>query len=73
MKRYEYAIAGLLVLVGLACLATSGSYLMGFSLDAYVKNFLLLCVWLGIPIVIFGILYRIVIKVKKEKINEFKK
>lgn len=62
MKRIEYVIAGLLVIIGLACLTTSGSYLMGAGVDAYIMTFLQLCFWLGIPIVVVGIIYFIIIR-----------
>ncbi|MFD2216522.1 hypothetical protein [Metabacillus endolithicus] len=65
MKRIEYVIASLLVIVGLACLTTSGSYLMGDGLDAYITTFLQLCMWLGIPIVVVGVIYLILIRIKK--------
>ncbi|MCM3164087.1 MULTISPECIES: hypothetical protein [Bacillaceae] len=65
MKRIEYVIAGLLVIIGLACLTTSGSYLMGAGIDAYIMTFLQLCMWLGIPIVVVGVIYLILIKFKK--------
>lgn len=63
MTRIEYVIAGLLVIMGLACLTTSGSYLMGGSIGAYIKTFFQLCIWLGIPIVVFSAIY-FVIRVK---------
>ncbi|UYG98091.1 hypothetical protein [Cytobacillus firmus] len=62
MKRIEYVIAGLLVIIGLACLTTSGSYLMGAGVDAYIMTFLQLCLLLGIPIVVIGIIYFILIR-----------
>jgi membrane protein DedA with SNARE-associated domain len=64
MKRIEYVIAGLLVIIGLACLTTSGSYLMGAGIDAYITTFLQLCFWIGVPIIVFGISY-FIIKLRK--------
>jgi di/tricarboxylate transporter len=65
MKRIDYVIAGVLVLIGLLCLTTSGSYLIGFSIEAYMETFLQLCMWIGIPIVVIGVIYFIILFLRK--------
>ncbi|MCQ6275945.1 hypothetical protein JMM81_13435 [Bacillus sp. V3B] len=71
MKRIEYVIAGLLVIIGIACLTMSGSYLMGAGIGAYSMTFLQLYFWLGISIVVVSVIYFIIIK-KGGKDDEIK-
>lgn len=67
MKRFEYVISGLLVIIGLGCLTTSGSYFIGTGIDAYIMTFLQVCMWSGIPLFVVGIIYFFLIRVRKEK------
>ena len=66
MKKIEWLLALLLILIGLSCLTVSGTMMMGSeSIDSYIHTFMQLCLWMGIPVVIIGIAY-IVIKKKKK-------
>ncbi|WP_199622546.1 hypothetical protein [Paenibacillus alkalitolerans] len=65
MKLTEWLIAVSLVIVGLSCLTMSATSMMNpSSLTAYLNNLIQICLWIGIPAVIAGILY-IMIRRKK--------
>jgi hypothetical protein len=62
MRKIEYLIALILVVLGLACLTMSGSYLLEQNIAVYAMTFLKICLWIGIPIVIIGFVYFFIIK-----------
>jgi Na+-driven multidrug efflux pump len=58
MKRVEWLIAVALVVIGLSCLTMSATYMLNpNSLKAYLNNFLQICIWIGIPMVIIAVTY----------------
>lgn len=63
--RFETVLASLLVLSGLACLAMSGTFFSGINAEQYIRTFIQVCIWMGIPILISGIVYFIFIRRKK--------
>ncbi|MFZ3580137.1 hypothetical protein [Virgibacillus sp. DJP39] len=67
MKKIEWLIAILLIIIGLTCLTVSGTTMWGTeSMQSYFETFIFLCLWMGLPVVIIGIVYMIVLK-KKDK------
>lgn len=67
MKKIEYVVALTLVVLGLACLTMSGSYLLEQNIIVYAMTFIKICLWIGIPIVIIGLVYLIIIKRRKRE------
>ncbi|QTM99054.1 hypothetical protein ERJ70_06915 [Sediminibacillus dalangtanensis] len=65
MKKFEYILAGLLIFIGLGCLTASISLTTGDSWEMYVKHFFELCLFMGIPILIIGIIYFFIIAKRK--------
>lgn len=65
MKRIDYLIASVLILIGLTCLTASGSYLIDSSIKAYMETFFQLCMWIGVPFVGMGIIYFMIIFLRK--------
>jgi formate-dependent nitrite reductase membrane component NrfD len=58
VRWMEWAIAILLVLVGLSCLTMSAT-IMNPSVREYWSTFFWICTIIGIPVVIIGALYLI--------------
>jgi cytochrome bd-type quinol oxidase subunit 2 len=58
VKGMEWAIAILLVLVGLSCLTMSAT-IMNPSVHEYWNTFFWICTLIGIPVVVVGVLYLI--------------
>ncbi len=68
MKKIEWLIVALLIAMGLMCLTVSGTTMWGTeSIESYLKTFLQLCLWMGLPILITGIIYFIILKNRKDK------
>ncbi|UOQ94013.1 hypothetical protein MUO14_03320 [Halobacillus shinanisalinarum] len=68
MKKIEWLIAALLILIGLICLTVSSTVMWGTeSIETYLKTFIQLCLWMGIPILIIGIIYILFLKKRKDK------
>ncbi|MFZ3576699.1 hypothetical protein [Virgibacillus sp. DJP39] len=66
MKKIEWLIAGLLIIVGLTCLTVSGTTMWEpESVQSYLKTLIQLCLWMGLPVVIIGIIYVVVLKRNK--------
>ncbi|MCY9659516.1 hypothetical protein P5G65_23710 [Paenibacillus chondroitinus] len=67
MKRIEWLIAIILVVIGLSCLTMSATSMMKpESIRDYLSILLKICLWSGIPILIAGIVYMVVKKKKRE-------
>jgi hypothetical protein len=65
MKRIEWLIVLLLIIIGLSCLTMSATSMMNpDSIRDYLTTLLKICLWTAIPAVAGGILY-LVIKRKK--------
>jgi formate-dependent nitrite reductase membrane component NrfD len=58
VKWLEWAMAILLVLVGLSCLTMSAT-IMNPSVHEYWITFFRICTLIGIPVVVIGVLYLI--------------
>jgi hypothetical protein len=67
MRKIEYLIALTLVVLGLACLTMSGSYLLEQNIAVYAMTFLKICLWIGIPIVIVWVCVFLYRKKKKRR------
>jgi membrane-anchored glycerophosphoryl diester phosphodiesterase (GDPDase) len=70
MKTFEWVIAIFLVLIGLFCMTVSGTLLMEpNSIGQYIHTLIKLCLWMGIPIFIVGLIYYVLL-VKKRRENK---
>jgi len=68
MKKIEWLIVTLLIVMGLMCLTVSATTMLGTeSIEPYLKKFLHLCLWTGLPILIIGIVYLVFLKKRKNK------
>ncbi|WP_188456534.1 hypothetical protein [Virgibacillus oceani] len=68
MKKIEWLFAAFLIGMGLMCLTVSGTTMLGTeSIESYIKTFLQLCLWMGLPILIVGIAYLVILKKRKDK------
>lgn len=57
MKRIEVVLSICLIAAGLICLTMSGSLMFEQGMDNYVKTFVQVCMWMGIPIILVGLFY----------------
>lgn len=58
MKWTEWILPFVLVIIGLLCLTISGTWLLDpDSIRSYLNTFLLICLWIGIPVIISVIIY----------------
>lgn len=69
--RNSSLIAILLVFLGVACMAASGSILFNLDFKVLFKTFLLICIMIAIPIVVFAVIY-FFIRSKGEDESQFK-
>ncbi|MET3506419.1 hypothetical protein ABMB67_002509 [Halalkalibacter oceani] len=61
MRGKEWIIVILLVSVGLCCWTMSATWMSHpQSIKHYSVNFLQICLWTGIPVVIAGVIYLII-------------
>ncbi|MBM7570556.1 LPXTG cell wall anchor domain-containing protein [Aquibacillus albus] len=66
MKKIEWLIVILLITMGLGCLTVSATTMWGTeSFETYLTTFLQLCLWMGLPILILGIVYLLFLKKRK--------
>jgi hypothetical protein len=71
MKKIEWLMAIVLVIAGLTCLTISGTAMLGpETIDSYLITLLHLCLWMGIPVLVVGILYFIIWGKKKKGIDK---
>lgn len=67
MKELDWFIVMFLILVGLICLTMSASTMMDtISMSSYFKKFVQICLWIGIPILLTELIYRLIKKKKKD-------
>jgi hypothetical protein len=60
MKMTDWIMALSLVIIGLSCLTMSGTLMFNpESIAAYFNTLVRICFWIGIPIVLAGIVYMI--------------
>lgn len=57
MKRFEIIFSSLLIIIGLVCLTMSGTMMLGTGIAGYLSTFIQICLWMGIPLVLTGLLY----------------
>jgi hypothetical protein len=61
MKRLDWFIVSLFILIGLTCLTMSATSMMDINTArSYFNNMLQMCLWIGIPTVIAGMIYYVV-------------
>ncbi len=71
MKRIDWFMAILLVISGLTCLTISGTAKFGpDSIDSYLITLLHLCLWMGVPVLVAGIVYLIIIRKKRKETDK---
>ncbi|MDK8642994.1 MULTISPECIES: hypothetical protein [Niallia] len=67
MKRLDWIIALFLVVIGLTCLTMSATWMMDTgSIRSYFTNFLQICLWIGIPILIVGVIYYVMKRKRRD-------
>ena len=67
MKRLDWFIVSLLILIGLTCLTMSATSMMNTdAARSYFKDILKMCLWIGIPAVSVGIIYYILKRENKD-------
>lgn len=57
MSKIESFLAGFLIVIGLVCLTMSGTLMAEVGITDYLKTFVQICLWMGIPLVLTGMLY----------------
>ncbi len=57
MRRIEAFFAVLLVVIGILCLTMSGTLLLETGLTVFLTTFVQVCLWMGIPLILTGIIY----------------
>ncbi|HDR6289194.1 TPA: hypothetical protein QCU33_005319 [Bacillus cereus] len=63
MKKLDWFIVLFLVIAGLTCLTMSATSMTDTtSIRSYFTNFFQICFWLGIPMVISGVIYYVMRK-----------
>ncbi|ASK61335.1 hypothetical protein CFK37_03680 [Virgibacillus phasianinus] len=66
MKKFEWLIAAALVIIGLNCLTVSATTMWEYhSINSYLKTFAHLCLWMGLPVLVVGIIYIIFLLKKR--------
>ncbi|WP_174733234.1 hypothetical protein [Mesobacillus harenae] len=62
MKKVEVILSVLLIIIGLICLTMSGTMMIQQDFTAIFKTFVTICAWMGVPIILAGIVYLIIVK-----------
>ncbi|MGB6407788.1 MULTISPECIES: hypothetical protein [Planomicrobium] len=57
MRRIEVFLAVLLVVIGILCLTMSGTLMLETGLTVFLTTFVQVCLWMGIPLILTGIIY----------------
>lgn len=57
MRRIEVFLAVLLVVIGILCLTMSGTLMLETGLTVFLTTFIQVCLWMGIPLILTGIIY----------------
>ncbi|MEW9502805.1 hypothetical protein [Jeotgalibacillus marinus] len=66
MKRLDWVIVLLLLVVGLSCL-TMSAMMYTDSTRSYFTNFLQICLWIGLPAVGGGLIYYVIKGTRKRR------
>ncbi|MCF3944874.1 hypothetical protein [Oceanobacillus alkalisoli] len=67
MKKIEWALALTLIIFGIACLTFCATLWSEGSIKDYLTTLVHICFWTGLPGLILGVLYVIVLKGRKNK------
>ncbi|RSL33305.1 hypothetical protein D7Z54_11845 [Salibacterium salarium] len=68
MRKVEWIIASIFIVLGLHCLVMAGTLLPGAAEDStYFSLLLRVCFWMGIPIFGGFAIYMIIMTIKKRK------
>jgi heme/copper-type cytochrome/quinol oxidase subunit 2 len=74
MRKIEWLIAILLIVIGLGCLTISATTMLeAETLETYLSTFIQLCLWMGIPILVIGIIYVILKKRRSKSTDQINK
>jgi len=57
VKKIEIFLSVVLIAVGIGCLTMSGSMMFQQGISVYFETFFKICLWMGLPILISGIIY----------------
>lgn len=67
MKKIEWLLAVLLIVIGLACLTVPSVTVWGDgTIKTYVTTLMQICFWTGLPGLIIGVLYVIILMGRKK-------
>ncbi|MFT8321135.1 MAG: hypothetical protein ABF649_09530 [Bacillus sp. (in: firmicutes)] len=67
MKRLDWLIVLVLIVIGLNCLTMSATWMMDTSsIHSYFTNLLQICLWIGIPFLIGGVIYYVMKKKRRD-------
>lgn len=68
MKIIEWVLAVSLIIIGLACLTIPAVTMLGDgSIKSFVTTLIQICFWTGLPGIIIGVLYVIILMGRKNK------
>lgn len=65
MKRIEWLIVSIMLVMGLLCLTMSATLINPSSMQAYFDNFFQICIWIAIPVIAAALLYMFIRSKKK--------
>lgn len=58
MRKREWLLAGLLIVLGIHCFVMPGFILTGtINVHAYAAQIVHICLWIGAPIILTGLIY----------------
>lgn len=67
MRWIDWLIVFLLIVIGLSCLTMSATWMMSpNSVLPYLHNFLQICLWSAIPIILVAVLYAVIKKRRRK-------
>ncbi|WP_059106217.1 hypothetical protein [Shouchella shacheensis] len=67
MKRRDWMIASVLIILGLHCLVMSGMISASADVPSYLHLLLRICFWMGVPLFVGAIIYVLFLQMKKRK------
>lgn len=67
MKRIEWVVVFLLIIIGVSCLTMSATAMNPVSTPMYLGNFMRICMWIGMPAMIAALSYLLFKWVKGNK------
>lgn len=67
MKKIEWFLAVTLIIIGLACLTFCATLWSDGSFKDYLKTFMHICLWTGLPGLMIGVLYVMILMGRKNK------